>query len=101
MSSHESMGNAMNFSTDCVFHKNQNRIRSANELCYEYISTTNPQWARYCVFDIVRKTVIMERCEGRWFDGHEGIHLHAATIDYIVSIAPEWVTLSRNLQGWE
>lgn len=79
-----------------VFHKNQNIRSRSHELCYEYISTSNPKVVRYCIFDTIHKTVTMERCEGSYFDGHEMIALPLDVIDYTVDNTPDEIRLSKH-----
>lgn len=90
----------MSYFTDRVFHKNHKLIRAPHELCYEYKCATNPNWVRYCVFNIVNKTVTMERCEGSYYDGDEKIDLCEDIINYIISVAPEEIILSRDATQW-
>jgi hypothetical protein len=42
----------------------------------------------------------MERCEGKFFDGYENIELDQASINFIVSIAPDVISLSHDERGW-
>lgn len=97
----------MAYKTSISFQKNPTVNRDPYELCYEYRSislspslTQESKWVRYCVFNTVNKTVTMERCEGKFFDGYENIELDQASINFIVSIAPDTISLSHDERGW-
>lgn len=91
----------MYYNTSSVFYKKDSLSRSPEELCYEYQSPTNPKWIRYCIFNKIHKTVTMERCERSYFDGYEDVNIEPKVIEYIVSIAPNELSLSHNPeQGW-
>lgn len=88
------------YNTPVIFTKNQTLAQTPYELCYEYKQSKDSKWARYCVINTEDGSVIMERCEGSFFDGYEYINLLAVEIDFIISVAPPEITLMRNAKGW-